>query len=192
MSYFAAVLRPVSKPLAFSFDFLCVIGGSLLISLMSQASIPLGFSPVPLTLQTLAVLLIGGILGSKKGALAIIAYLIEGAFGLPVFAGGSAGVAPLLGPLGGYFLGFVAAAYLIGFLLEKGWRANFFQTLLAMVFGTLVIWLIGAIWLSFYVGSKNAFYLGVVPFLIGDVVKCLLAAALIPSGWKCLSFFRAK
>lgn len=184
------VARPSQKSLAILFDCLTVFSGSLFIAMLSQISFHTGFSAVPLTLQTLAVLLMGGLLGSKKGALAVMTYLAEGSLGIPVFAGGAAGLAKLVGPTGGYLLGFILCAFLVGYLLEKGWKEKYFLTLVAMTIGSLVILAIGSFWLSFFVGSENALYLGVYPFLIGDACKIVAAGALIPSGWKMLQLLR--
>lgn len=185
MSY-VDVIRPSSKPFAYTYDVLCVIAGSLFLALMAQLSLYLWFSPVPLTLQSFAVLMIGSLLGSKRGALAVITYLAEGAVGLPFFAAGSAGMATLLGPTGGYFLGFILCAFLVGYLLERGWKHSYMMTLASLMVGTLVILTLGALWLSFYVGGQNALKMGIYPFLIGDCLKIGAAAALIPTGWKLL------
>src|ERR1700722_4998083 len=117
MNSFANVVRPSSKSSGITYDLLCILGGTLFLALLSQLSFDLWFTPVPITLQTLGVMLIGSLLGSKRGAICILVYLSEGACGLPVFAGGATGPAILLGPTGGYLLSFVASAFLIGFLL---------------------------------------------------------------------------
>lgn len=182
---YADVLRPSLRRYALLYDTLLVIGGSLLIALAAQVAIPLPFSPVPLTGQTLAVLLVGALLGSRRGSLAVITYLAEGFVGLPVFAGGAAGLARLAGPTGGYLIGFVLAAYVVGLLAERGWDRRFGTTAAAMILGNLVIYACGAVWLAFYVGSlAKALSLGVVPFIPGDILKTLLAATLLPLGWR--------
>ncbi len=186
MHSYTDIVRPSSKSFAYSYYFLCVLAGSLFLGVMAQFSIPLWFTPVPITLQTFGVLMVGGILGSKRGALAVMAYLAEGAFGLPVFAGGVAGPAALMGPTGGYLLAFVGAAFLVGWLIERGWKQSYLLTVVALTLGTLTILIVGAAWLGFYVGAGNALTLGVYPFLIGGACKIAAAALLIPKGWKLL------
>jgi biotin transport system substrate-specific component len=185
MSY-VDVIRPSDKRYAYAYDMLCVLAGSLFLALMAQLSIRLWFSPVPLSLQSFAVLMLGALLGSKRGALAIVAYLAEGALGLPFFAGGSAGIAALIGPTGGYLLGFILCAFLVGYLLERGWKRSYAMTIAALSLGTAVILFTGAFWLSFFVGGQNALTMGIYPFLIGDLLKIGAAASLIPTGWKLL------
>jgi biotin transport system substrate-specific component len=138
---------------------------------------------VPITGQTLAVLLLGALLGIKRGSIAVVGYLGLGASGLPVFAGGASGVARLVGPTSGYLLGFVAAAVVVGWLSERGWDRHIGTTALAMVAGNLVIYLFGGAWLAQFVGWQRVLGLGVLPFLVGDVVKIGLAALALPLGW---------
>src|SRR5437763_17040172 len=123
-----------------------VIGFSLLTALSAQVAIPIG--PIPITGQTFAVLLTGALLGSRLGALAIIAYLVEGASGLPFFAGGTGGLAHLVGPAGGYLIAFPAAAYVTGAFAEHDWDPQFFSAVLAMLIGALVIIVCGWGWFS--------------------------------------------
>jgi biotin transport system substrate-specific component len=164
-----------------------IVGFSLVNVVAAQIAIPLPFTPVPLTAQTVVVLLTGLLLGSRLGSLAMLAYLAQGAAGLPVFAGGHAGLAWLLGPTGGYLVSFVAVAYVVGLLAERGWDRKYWKTALAMLAGTVMIWAGGALWLANFVGLSNAFAMGVVPFVSGDLIKLVLAAALLPTGWKLLS-----
>lgn len=168
------------------YDSFLVLGGSLLLALSAQISIPLPFSPVPITGQTFAVLVIGMLFGRWRGAAAVAAYLAEGCVGLPVFAEGKAGLAVLLGPTGGYLAGFVPAAFLAGFLAERGWDRKISTTFLAMILGNVVIFGLGAAWLAKFVGAENALRLGVYPFLAGDVVKIGLATVALPGAWKLL------
>lgn len=162
---------------------LLVAGFSLLIAGASQVAVRLPFTPVPLTLQTLAILLTGLCLGSKRGALAVGLYLLEGAAGLPVFAGGMGGAIWMIGPTGGYLAGFVVAAALVGFLAERRWDRKPATTVVAMVLGMAVIHLCGAAWLSTFVGPSAALAQGVLPFLLGDVLKIGAASALLPIAW---------
>ncbi|GBD10276.1 Biotin transporter BioY [Candidatus Thermoflexus japonica] len=168
-------------------DALLILGGSLLTALMAQITIPLPFTPVPITGQTLAVLLVGAALGSRRGALSMAAYVLEGALGLPVFAGGTAGLKRLTGPTGGYLIGFIAAAFVTGWLAERGWDRRPLSTALAMLTGNTVIYLFGLPWLALFLGGfsgpKGALALGLLPFIPGDLSKLALAAFLLPSAW---------
>ncbi len=184
---YADLLRPCEKRRAALYDIAVVIGGSLLIGLCAQVKILLPFSPVPITGQTFAVLMIGALLGARRGCLAVIAYIIEGVVGLPVFALGS-GFAALRGFTGGYLLGFVAAAYIVGLLSQKGWDRRIATTVLAMVLGNVVIYAFGLLWLSCLPGVNNVLLEGLYPFIAGDLLKIALAAAVLPSGWKLLEY----
>jgi len=164
-----------------------VVGFSLLTALAAQVAIPIG--PIPITGQTFAVLLTGALLGSRLGALAIIAYLVEGASGLPFFAGGTGGLAHLVGPAGGYLIAFPAAAYVTGAFAEHDWDRQFFTAVLAILIGSLVIIFCGWGWfsLSTRTNALTAFRFTVLPFIPGDIIKIVLAAAVLPSGWVLLN-----
>jgi len=161
-----------------------VLGGALLIALAAQLQIPLPFSPVPVTGQTFAVLLLGALYGSKRGPAAVLAYVILGAMGLPVFAGGASGVARLIGPTAGYLVGFLAAAFVVGTLAERGWDRRAGTTAAAMLLGNLVVYVAGVMWLSRFVGWDKVLATGVLPFLPGDALKIALATLLLPAGWR--------
>jgi biotin transport system substrate-specific component len=165
-----------------------VLGGSLLLAASARIWLPLG--PVPATAQTLAVLLLAGAMGGRRAAAATLAYVAQGLAGLPVFAGGGAGPVHLLGPTGGYLVGFVAAALVTGELLESGWSSRPGTRVAAMAVGSAVTYAFGAAWLSAFVGAKAALALGVAPFLVGDAVKVVLAAMLAPAGAKLLARLR--
>lgn len=165
-------------------DLLLIVTGSLLVAALAQVRLPLPFTPVPVTGQTFGVLLIGALLGSRRGAASLSLYLAGGAAGLPFFSGFGSGLGYLMGPTGGYLLGFVAAAYLLGLLAERGLERRWQTALFPFVAGTLVIYACGAAWLAVFVGLQNALALGVWPFLLGDALKALLAAALLPAAWK--------
>lgn len=185
----ADILRPCEKRHAGLYDITLVICGSLLIGLSAQIAILLGFSPVPITGQTFAVLIIGALFGARRGCITVLVYLIEGATGLPVFALGASGFSVLLGPRGGYLVGFIFGAYIVGLLAEKGWDRRFGTTILAMVFGNLVIYAFGLSWLCCWIGiNKIVLVAGLYPFIIGDLLKIALAAILLPSGWKLLGY----
>lgn len=167
-----------------------VIVFSLLTALAAQIVIPL--YPVPITGQTFAVLLTGALLGSRLGALTMIAYIVEGAAGLPVFYGGNGGAAYLLGsPTLGYLLSYPLAAYIVGLLTERGWDKKHVTAAAAMLIGSTVILFSGWAWLARLIGAGEAFTVGVAPFIIGDFLKIALAAAVLPAGWKLLDRTRA-
>jgi biotin transport system substrate-specific component len=160
-----------------------VLAFSVLNALAAQIAIPLPFTPVPITMQTFAVLLTGLLLGGRLGLLALLTYLAEGLSGLPVFAAGRAGPAVLAGPTAGYLLAFPLASLVVGWLAERGWDRRPGTTALAMVLGNLVIYVGGVGWLAVLLGPERAFTAGLLPFLPGDLLKLLLATALLPIGW---------
>ena len=168
-------------------DALLIVLCSALVGLGAQVSIPLPFTPVPVTGQTFAVLLTGMLLGSRRAAIAMLLYLAEGAAGLPVFAGGAAGAAVFAGKTAGYLLAFPLAAFATGLLAERGWDRKPWTAALCMFLGSLVILSLGALVLSAFVcGVRNGFALGFLPFLPGDVVKTALAALALPAAWRVL------
>ena len=175
-----------AAPLDWTRSALVVVGFSLLTALAAQIVVPLPFTPVPLTGQTFAVLLTGALLGPRLGALAMLAYLAEGAAGLPFFRGGAGGVGHFSGATAGYLVAFPTAAYVTGYLAERGWDRRFLTAAAAMALGSVVILAGGWAWLALALGGAQAFRLGVAPFLPGDVVKIALAAAVLPSGWALL------
>jgi biotin transport system substrate-specific component len=177
-----AALAPLDRTRSVSLVF----AFSLLVALSAQIVIPVG--PVPITAQTFAVLLTGALLGSRMGAAAIIIYLTEGAIGLPFFSGGRGGLAHLLGPTGGYLVAFPAAAFVTGAFAEHGWDKRFLTAAAAMAIGSVLIMLSGWAWFSLVTNTPMSvsFQTTVLTFLPGDIVKILLAAALLPTGWKLL------
>ncbi len=184
----ADLLRPCEKKHAALYDIALVIGGSLLIGLCAQVKILLPFSPVPITGQTFAVLMIGALLGPWRGSLAVLSYIMEGVAGLPVFALGG-GFTVLIGPTGGYLLGFIPAAYLTGLLARKGWDRRIGTTILAMVLGNIVIYAFGLLWLCCLMGiNRSVPAVGLYPFVVGDLLKIALAAGALPAGWKLLEY----
>jgi len=176
----AEALRPARAAAAVVYDVALIAGFSLLIGLSAQVAIPLPFTPVPITLQTLVVLVAGFLLGSWRGAVAVLAYLGEGLAGLPLFSTGTAGLAHLLGPTGGYILGFLLAAGVVGWLAERALSAlPALRAPVAFLVGTVVIYLCGATWLGAFVGAAKAVSLGVLPFLAGDALKLLAAWGIV-------------
>jgi biotin transport system substrate-specific component len=160
---------------------LLVVAGSLALAISAKVQVP--FWPVPMTMQTLVVLLIGASFGARLGGITLAAYLAQGAAGLPVFASG-AGLAYMAGPTGGYLAGFLLAAIVVGALADRGFGRNVWTTLVAMVAGLSVIYALGVGWLAGFAGLEKAITLGVLPFLPAEAVKLALAALLLPSAWK--------
>jgi biotin transport system substrate-specific component len=158
-----------------------IAAGTALMALSAKVQVPMW--PVPMTMQTFAVLVIGMAYGWRLGGVTLLAYLAEGAAGLPVFASG-AGVAYLYGPTGGYLVGFVVAAMLVGWLGERGWDRSVVPTLVAMTLGTAVIFGLGVGWLSTLIGFDKALAAGLTPFLVGAAIKIALAAAVLPFAWR--------
>lgn len=184
---FADHLLPRGDSRSLGRNLALVMGGSMLIALSARISIPVGFGLVPITGQTFAVLLVGALLGARRGALAVFAYLGEGLAGLPVGAMGLSGIPWVIGPTGGYLLGFVVAAYITGALAQRGWDRSPLLTIAAMSLGTAAIFSFGLAWLSRFPNPAGLLESGLYPFLPGAVIKIALAAALLPSGWKVLA-----
>ena len=155
--------------------------GTALLTLSAKINLPLPY--VPMTLQTLVVLMIGAAYGWRLGTATVIAYLVEGAIGLPVFAGPVGGLAPLMGPTAGYLAGFVAAAFITGWLSERGWDRSVPRLFVAMGLGHIVILAAGFAWLAFgmKLGVEKAWLVGIAPFVAASVIKNALGAALVPA-----------
>lgn len=160
---------------------LLVLGGSLLLALSAKVQVP--FWPVPMSMQTFVVLGIGAAYGARLAGITVATYLAQGAVGLPVFTAGG-GAALLAGPTGGYLLGFLAAAILVGALADRGWCRSRLSTLVAFLGGTLVIFAVGVAWLTVLFGWATAISAGVVPFLLSEAVKIALAVAVFPLAWR--------
>ena len=160
-----------------------VFSGAAFVGIAAQIAIPLPFTPVPLTLQTFAVLLAGAALGSLRGVASMGLYALMGVVGVPWFAEGSSGYSTASF---GYILGFILAAFIVGRLAERGASTTSMQSAALMVIGNLAIYAVGVTWLKFAIDSSwaTALSLGVVPFLIGDAIKIALAAGLLPLSWK--------
>jgi biotin transport system substrate-specific component len=161
-------------------DMLLVIGASALIAIAAQVAIPLPFTPVPLTLQPLAVIFIGAALGSTRGAAAAALYLLEGFSGLPVFAQGHGGAIWLVGATAGYLYSYPFAAWLAGFVSERGWGGSISRAVTGMLLALGVIYLGGWSWLAMLTDARTAFAAGVAPFVFADIVKVAIGAALLP------------
>ncbi len=162
-----------------------IAAGVVLMALLSQLRLQIG--PVPMTGQTLGVLLIGAAYGFGLGGLTMLAYLLVGGLGLGVFSGGAAGWAVFTGATAGYLLGFPVAAAVVGFLAQRGFDRRVNTTALAMLIGNLIIYLPGLLWLNRFAPDwPTTLQWGLVPFIPGDVLKLLLAALLLPTAWRLL------
>lgn len=172
------------KPSSIWLELPLLAAFNLILVASAYLSIPLPFSPVPITGQTFAVMLIGMALGRTRGASVVLAYLVEGACGLPVFAGGAAGLTALVGPTGGYLTGFVIAAWATGFLADHGWDRNYLLSVLAMLIGHAIVFASGLAWLYRFVPGDQLIAMGLSPFIIGTVIKIVVAAGILPAIWK--------
>ncbi|UCH51838.1 MAG: biotin transporter BioY [Chloroflexota bacterium] len=168
-----------------------VAGFACLTAAFAQISFWIG--PVPVTGQTFAVLLAGTLLGSRRGALSQLTYLAVGATGIPYWfaLGGPPGVARLVGPTGGYLIGFVAAAFFVGWLAERGWDRRVWTAIPAMLGGSIVIYIFGLSWLAHFVPGDAVLQAGLYPFVVGDLIKVVAAALILPSGWLLLRRFKS-
>jgi biotin transport system substrate-specific component len=161
--------------LSWTRDVLLVMLGSALIALAGQLSIKLPFSPVPFVFASHVCLALGVVLGKRRGALAVLAYLAQGAMGLPVFAAGGSGLLYLLGPTGGYLVGWVFAAYLSGHLMENRLVKTPLKVFSALAAGNGLVFVLGALHLARFIGFEQALLLGVLPFFLTDALKLVLA-----------------
>jgi biotin transport system substrate-specific component len=162
-----------------------VIAGALLIYLTARIAVVIPGNPVPFTMQNFGVLVVGGALGLRRGGMAAFLYVALGVIGLPLFAEGTGGLSVIWGATGGYLIGFVAAAVLIGRLAELGWDRKLGGAVGATLLGTAVIYAIGVPWLAVTTGmsATDAIATGLVPFLTFDIVKALIAAVVFPAAW---------
>ncbi|MDQ1531156.1 MAG: biotin transport system substrate-specific component [Microbacteriaceae bacterium] len=170
-------------PRSLAVDSALVLGGAALTAALAQVAVPLW--PVPVTGQTLAVLLVGASLGAVRSALSMIVYAVAGAVGLPVFADHSAGASVLIGPTGGYILGFVLAAALTGALAQRRWERRLLGGMLAFVAGSAVVFLVGLPWLKLSLGLtwEQTLQAGLYPFIIGGIIKAVIAALALRGAW---------
>jgi biotin transport system substrate-specific component len=171
---------------------LLVAAGVLLVAAAAQIRIPLADTPVPITGQTFAVVLIGAAYGAPLGASTLVAYWLIGLAGAPIYAEGKSGWDTFVGPTGGYIVGFVLAAALTGYLAQQRWDRRFSSSLGAMLLGNVAIYVPGLLWLAHYLntGVNDTLVAGLYPFVLGDVIKLFLAGALLPSAWLAVRRFR--
>lgn len=173
-------------------DVLLVLAGTGFVALAAQVKISLSFTPVPITGQTFAVLLVGASLGALLGLASLGLYLFVGALGAPIYAEGQGGWDVLTGPTGGYIVGFCCAAALVGWMAQRRWDRRFSSAVAAILTGNVVIYLFGLPWLAREIGTglEGTLEAGLYPFVVGDLLKLYLAGALLPSAWKLVERLR--
>ena len=163
-------------------NILLVLGGVAFLSIMSQVLIPLPYTPVPISLGTFGVALMALLYGRKLGTATILSYVAAGSLGAPIFAGGKAG--SLFSPTGGYILGYIVATIILGYLADRGVTKSYVKTILSLMLSSAIILTLGSLVLSLFVPGKNAFMIGVLPFLPGDALKSTTVTLLLPTLWK--------
>ena len=173
-------------------DAVLVMAGTVFVSLAAQVSIPLPFTPVPITGQTFAVVLVGASFGAWRGFASLLLYLLVGVAGAPVYADQTSGWETFMGPTGGYLIGFVVAAAVTGWLAERRWDRQFRSSVAAMLTGNVLIYVCGIPWLAAELdtGLEETLELGLYPFVVGDLLKLYLAGALLPLAWRMVRRFR--
>jgi biotin transport system substrate-specific component len=184
-STLAGALWPASPASKLSRNVILAVGGTVLLWLSAKIQVPL--YPVPITMQTLVVLVLGMAYGPRLGAATMALYLLEAAVGLPVLAGGwsaGGGFHLLYGPTGGYLVGFVVAAAVCGRLAQRGWDRSLPHAAAAMLIGNLIIYALGLAWLAIQIGAAGAVQYGLLPFLLGDLLKIALGTCGLPAAWK--------
>lgn len=169
-------------------DIALVVAGTALVAVLAQVAIPLW--PVPVTGQTLAVLLVGAGLGAARGAASLTLYALLGAVGLPIYSEASSGWSVLLGPTGGYITGFIASAAIVGWAAERSWDRGWYKPIITFIGGSLVVFAFGLPWLAASLGQlglpndlQSVLVAGFYPFIIGGLIKAAIAAALLPALW---------
>jgi len=159
-----------------------ILVGSMFLTTCAQITVWNG--PVPVTMQTFGVLAVGAVYGWRLGAATALAYLVEGGIGLPVFADMSGGIEVLTGTTGGYLVGFIIAAAVVGWLAERGWDRNVVSTAIAMLIGNILLYVPGLLWLSTFYDWEQTIAYGLTPFIVIDGIKLLVAALLLPAAWQ--------
>ena len=176
------VIKIKTKEKEFLKSIFFVLSGVIFLSIMSQLIIPLYFTPVPISLGSFGVMLIALLYGRKLGTATVLSYVVAGSLGAPIFAGFKAG--SLFSPTGGYILGYIAAALILGFLFDKGIAKSYMKTFLSLLLVSVIIFILGALVLMLFVPIKNVFMAGVLPFIPGDMLKAVAATLLFPRLWK--------
>ena len=176
------IVNTETKELEILKNVLLVLGGVAFLSLMSQVIIPLPFTPVPISLGTFGVTLMALLYGRKLGTATVLSYVAAGSLGAPIFAGFKAG--SLFSPTGGYILGYIVATIILGYLADRGVTKSYVKTILSLMLSSAIILTLGSLVLSLFVPGKNAFMIGVLPFLPGDALKSTTVTLLLPTLWK--------
>ena len=176
------VIKIKTKEKEFLKSIFFVLSGVIFLSIMSQLIIPLYFTPVPISLGSFGVMLIALLYGRKLGTATVLSYVVAGSLGAPIFAGFKAG--SLFSPTGGYIVGYVVAAVILGFLSDKGIAKSYVKTFLSLLLVSVIILILGALVLMLFVPIKNVFMAGVLPFIPGDMLKAVVATLLFPRLWK--------
>ncbi len=176
------IVKTETKELEILKNVLLVLGGVAFLSIMSQILLPLPYTPVPISLGTFGVTLMALLYGRKLGTATILSYVAAGSLGAPIFAGGKAG--SLFSPTGGYILGYIISAMILGYLADKGVTKSYLKTILSLMLSSTIILTLGALQLSLFVTGKNVFAIGVLPFLPGDALKSTAVTLLLPTLWK--------
>ena len=173
-------------------NIIVILLASWLIGVSAQFSIVLPFSPIPITGQTIIILMMGVLLGKERGTAAVGLYILQGVAGLPVFAGGKSGLLTLVGPTGGYLVGFLGAVYVVGILSELRHDNSISYTVFSLIIGNVIIYAFGLIWLVRFVGETQALSLGFFPFLVGDIVKIFIGVLVLTGSQKILSLVNTR
>ena len=171
-----------SKEKEFLKSIFLVLSGVIFLSIMSQLIIPLYFTPVPISLGSFGIILVALLYGRKLGTATVISYVAAGSLGAPIFAGFKAG--SLFSPTGGYIIGYIVAAVILGYLSDKGIAKSYVKTFLSLLLVSVIIFILGALVLMLFVPIKNVFIAGVFPFIPGDMIKVIVATLLFPRLWK--------
>ena len=171
-----------SKEKEFLKSIFLVLSGVIFLSIMSQLIIPLYFTPVPISLGSFGIILVALLYGRKLGTATVISYVAAGSLGAPIFAGFKAG--SLFSPTGGYIIGYIVAAAILGYLSDKGIAKSYVKTFLSLLLVSVIIFILGALVLMLFVPIKNVFMAGVLPFIPGDILKAVAATLLFPRLWK--------
>ena len=176
------IMKIKSKEKEFLKNIFLVLSGVIFLSVMSQLIIPLYFTPVPISLGSFGIIMVALLYGRKLGTATVLSYVVAGSLGAPIFAGFKAG--SLFSPTGGYIVGYVAAAVILGFLSDKGIAKSYVKTFLSLLLVSVIIFILGALVLMLFVPIKNVFMAGVLPFIPGDMLKAVVATLLFPRLWK--------
>jgi biotin transport system substrate-specific component len=187
-------LREAVLPHTLLTSAVLLVAGVAFVAVCAQISIPLSFTPVPITGTTFAVAIVGTTYGANLGGLTLLAYYVAGMAGAPIYGESDSGWDAATGPTAGYLVGFILAAYLLGFLAQRRWDRRLASSISLMLCGSVVIYALGLSWLAYdlSLGLDGTLEAGLYPFIVGDVIKLYLAAALVPLAWRAVERFRGR